>query len=179
MQQQQADNKEVKFLDWQTFYLNLLKAKCNVCPVCQEKFNLIPLSVQYGKDPWYREDQRPIAPPSVIDLFPSMIDRLSGSTIEACKKSRRNRQFADALSHKFSTNKPSIPLHEAKSYAFASAMLRNTEDQDGMAWLRMLVWGWNADSLRLSPSWQTGCCEKFYTPEMTSMRLQEKDRGRK
>jgi hypothetical protein len=69
----------------------------------------IPLSSQYGKNTWYGEDHRPIALPSVIDLFPSIIGRLSGSTIGACKKSRRNRQLADALSHEFSTDKPSIP----------------------------------------------------------------------
>jgi hypothetical protein len=33
MRPKQADNKEAKFLDWQTFYLNLLKAKCYVSRV--------------------------------------------------------------------------------------------------------------------------------------------------
>jgi hypothetical protein len=94
MQPKQA-SEEAEFLDRQSLYTELHAAKSYVCPGCSDQLDLIPSGGRYGKD-----SQHGQAPPSVIGLFPSIIDGLSGSTIEARSKSRRNRQLADAFSHK-------------------------------------------------------------------------------
>jgi len=95
MQAKQAESEEAEFLDRQSLYTELHKAKSYVCPGCPDQLDLIPSGGRYGEDP------RPaLAPPSVIDLFPSIIDGLSGSVVEARQKARRNRQLADAFSHR-------------------------------------------------------------------------------
>ncbi|KAH8083516.1 hypothetical protein HD553DRAFT_324429 [Filobasidium floriforme] len=100
IQPKQTESKEAEFLDQQSLYTELHEAKSYVCPGCPDKLDLIPSGGRYGKDPQHGQDGHYIAPPFVIGLYPSKIDGLSGSTIEARSVSNQISGLASLLVNK-------------------------------------------------------------------------------